>query len=173
MMPATMLPAEQSQNFLSRVHIFIDADSFPVAARQLVLRVAQKRALPVYFVANRLIPLPAGNEVHMIKVRTTADAADHYICGHVGTHDIVLTRDILLAERLTEQGIAVMNHLGQVFDKQNVRERRSQRDFSLQAHHLGLIPAAGKSTYNNKDLSQLANSLDRLLTAILKLCGQS
>ena len=95
--------------------------------------------------------------------------ADHYIGLHAGIYDIVLTRDILLAELLVRNNISVINHLGEIFDQSNIAERRSVRDFSFHAHQCGLIcPPRAKSAYGQKELGHLANSLDRMMSVLMK-----
>lgn len=149
--------------------IFIDADSFPSASRDLIIRMAQKRQWQCCFAANRPLPIKSDPSIRMVIVPAGKNMADRYIGFHASIYDIVLTRDILLAERLVKNNITVINHLGEIFDQGNIAERRSVRDFSFHAHQYGLIkPSQGKSDYGQKELAHLANSLDRMMSVLMK-----
>lgn len=166
--PTMLLPPEENLGD-GALRIFVDADSFPSQARDLVVRMVEKRNFYTIFVANRPIPVRKNPHVQTILVEQGKDVADNQICSQVTQKDIVLTRDILLAERIAAQNIVVINHIGQIFDKENIRERRSYRDFSFTAHTSGVVTAAPvKGVYGKKELTQLANSLDRMMTYVLK-----
>lgn len=155
--------------------IFIDADSFPALARDLVIRMAKKRNWLCCFAANRPLPIKAQENIQLVQVPSGKDMADHYISSHAGIYDIVLTRDILLAEILVAKEVTVINHLGVVFDESNMAERRSIRDFSFLAHQYGLVKTQQKkSLYGQKELGNLANSLDRMMNILTqkKMNGQ-
>ncbi len=153
--------------------IYIDADSFPACARDLIIRMAKKRQWQCLFAANRSLPIKQENDVHMLIVPAGKDMADHYICSLASIYDIVLTRDILLAEVLVADKITVINHLGEIFDQDNIAQRRSLRDFSFHAHQCGLIsPSRTKSNYGKKELAQLANSLDRMMNILMRKRAQ-
>ena len=164
-----MLQKENTQCPKRGFCIFIDADSFPSASRDLIIRMAKKRQWQCCFAANRPLPIKSNRDIQMVIVPAGKDMADHYIALHAGIYDIVLTRDILLAELLVKTNISVINHLGEIFDQNNIAERRSVRDFSFHAHQCGLIsPSRAKSAYGQKELNQFANSLDRMMSVLMK-----
>jgi len=79
--------------------------------------------------------------------------------------DLVLTRDLPLAEQLVEKDIIVIDDRGRVFTKENIRQLRSLRDFmvSLAENGLGVERI---SSYGKNELNSLANSLDRELSRL-------
>ena len=91
-------------------HIWIDADSCPRLVREYTADYAQKNHLSLTLVANK--PVPAGSDrknFEMIICSAEKDAADNYIVSSASEKDIVITRDILLAERLVAKNISVIN----------------------------------------------------------------
>ena len=71
------------------------------------------------------------------------------------------------AERLVEAGITVLDDRGRAFTKENIRERRSLRDFVVGLAENGL-DTERTASYGKKELNSFANSLDRELTRLLK-----
>ncbi len=77
--------------------IYVDADACPV--KEEVYRVARRYAIKVYVVANTPLRVPAEALIELIVVRGGFDAADDWIVERVVLGDIVITADILLADR--------------------------------------------------------------------------
>ena len=148
------------------MQILVDADSCPKEAREMMLRFSARLGIKTVFAANRLIPgLPKTAIMEICP--PDEGAADRRIVELARAGDLVLTRDLPLAEKLVEAGIAVLDDRGRVFTKENIRERRSIRDFVVGLANDGIdmerIPSYGKN-----DLHALANSLDRELSRLTK-----
>ena len=139
--------------------VWIDADSCPRQVREFVFRRTKKHSVPLFFVANREIPLPAGAQ--MIICEPMAQAADDYIFAHCNTDDIIITRDIPFAARLQEKPVRVMNDRGTVFTKENIGERLSERNFMLNLAEIGLGNDRKKSTYGKKEFDAFVRTFDR------------
>ena len=77
--------------------MYIDADACPV--KEEVYRVVCRYAIKVYVVANMPLRVPAEALVELIVVRGGFNAADDWIVERVVLGDIVITADILLADR--------------------------------------------------------------------------
>ena len=82
---------------LPATRIFIDADACPV--KDEVFKVAARYQLHVFVVANQWINVPLSPAIEMRVVTGGFDAADDWIVEHARARDIVITADILLAER--------------------------------------------------------------------------
>lgn len=148
--------------------IWVDADSCPRLVRTYLLDYSAKLNLKINFVANKNIPCENAHEnFSMIVTDKENQAADNYIFENVLEKDIVITRDILLAERLVEKNIAVINDRGKRWTSENIKERKSERDFSLELTMIGL---GGKkyNTYSKKEFAEFANCFDREIHALLK-----
>ncbi|MDE5614587.1 MAG: DUF188 domain-containing protein [Treponemataceae bacterium] len=139
--------------------VWIDADSCPRQVREFVFRRTKKYSVPLFFVANREIPLPAGAQ--MTVCEPTAQAADDYIFSHCNAGDIIITRDIPFAARLQEKSVCVMNDRGTVFTKENIGERLSERNFMLNLAEIGLGDDRKKSSYGKKEFDAFVRTFDR------------
>jgi uncharacterized protein YaiI (UPF0178 family) len=147
--------------------IFVDADSCPKQARELVLRSSMRTKIPAVFAANRPIPGIAGETVTMEICPPGEDSADNRIAELARPGDLAVTRDIPLAERLVEAGILVLDDRGRIYTPENIRERRSLRDFMVGLAENGL-EAERSSSYGKKELKAFAGSFDRELTRLSK-----
>jgi uncharacterized protein YaiI (UPF0178 family) len=144
------------------VKILVDADSCPRQAREIVLRSSKRTGIRVLFVANRSIPGIGGENAVMELCPPGEGSADDRIVELALPGDLVLTRDIPLAERLVEKEVMVLDDRGRSYSKENIRERRSLRDFmiGLAENGLGIERTAN---YGRKELKAFADSLDREL----------
>ena len=145
--------------------IFVDADSFPVKAREMVLRFCSRLGIKAIFAANRPIPNLSQDLADMVICSKEEGAADNYIAEHAMPTDLVLTRDLPLAERLVEAGIKVLDDRGRIFTNENIRELRSLRDFTVGLAESGL-GITRIDSYGRKELNSFANSLDRELSRL-------
>jgi len=140
--------------------LWIDADSCPRAARDLVCKTGKRLGLPVRFVANHPIPGTDGLPFEMVLTEASADAADDYIVENSEPGDLVVTRDIPLAKRLVDRSIPVINDRGVVYTERNINERLSMRNLMLDLYKNGIAPDR-TGTYGKKELNEFANALDR------------
>jgi len=140
----------------------VDADSCPKSARDLVIRRAKKLDAPVIFAANRQIE---ADGVQMEICSNKENAADDRIVELAEKGDVVITRDIPLAKRLVEKEAAALDDRGRVFDKNNINELLSLRNFKVGLADNGL-DIDRIANYGKKELKSFADSLDRLLAKI-------
>ena len=128
---------------------------------------AQKLSLPLHFVANRSISVENKPTLFTMTIcDISKDAADNYIVDNVHTTDIVITRDIPLADRLVTKNIKVINDRGTLFTTENIKQRLSERNMNLQFEQLGLISHV-KNSYTKKEFSAFANCFDREIHRLL------
>ena len=150
--------------------IWIDADSCPVKVREIVLKAAERTSIPLVLVANKKIPHKESKIVKDIIVDHALDAADDYIFSNTEKNDIVITRDIPLAEKLVGKSINVINDRGIQYTSENVKERLSIRNIMLTIRESGL-KIDEETSFNQKDLQKFANLFDSLLTKMIKVCN--
>lgn len=150
--------------------IWIDADSCPVKVRDVVLKAAERTGTELLLVANKKIPHRNSEIVKDIIVENGPDAADDYICNNTQKNDIVITRDIPLAERLVRKSINVINDRGKQYTSENIKERLSIRNIMLAIRESGL-KTDEETNFSPKDLQKFANLFDSILTKMIKICN--
>ena len=149
------------------MQIWIDADSCPSLVRNHVIKIASKDKVKVFLAANKEIPCSKEFPYEMIICSTEKDAADNYIFEKVTQNDLVITRDIVFADRLISKNIAAINDRGTVFTKENIKELLSTRDFDLQLADCGLVKHYNEG-YDKKKFAAFANSFDKVYHQLLK-----
>ena len=144
-------------------NIWVDADSCPLKVRNHTVDYAAKKGISVFFVANKQIECQSKNTFKMIITDSQKDAADNYIFENAAAEtDIVITRDIVFAERLLSKGVHAINDRGTEFTKEIIKERLSERDFNLQLVQMGLSKPYHEG-YDQKKFEKFANCLDRVV----------
>ena len=144
-------------------NIWVDADSCPLLVRNHTVDYAAKKGITVYFVANKQITCQSKNPFNMIITDSQKDSADNYILEHSHPQtDLVITRDIVFADRLVQKGVLAINDRGTEFTKEIIKERLSERDFNLQLVQLGLSKPYHEG-YDQKKFEKFANCLDRVV----------
>lgn len=101
-----------------QLQILVDADSCPV--KDEIYKVALRHQIPVKVIANSLIKVPDFRLVERIAVSSDFDAADDYIVARAGTKSVVVTADILLAERCLKVGATVIAPKGVPFTANSI-----------------------------------------------------
>src|SRR3954466_2528760 len=98
--------------------ILVDADACPV--KEEIYRVAFRREVPVRVVSNSLMRVPDHPLVERILVGQAVDAADDWIAGEADATSLVITGDILLADRCLKAGATVIGHNGKPFTSASI-----------------------------------------------------
>ena len=132
----------------------------------MILRFSARLGIKTVFAANRQIPgLP---KTALMEICPAGEGeADRRIVTLAQEGDMVVTRDLPLAEQLVEAGIAVLDDRGRIFTKENIRKLRSLRDFTVNLAENGL-GVDRISSYGRNELNDFANSLDRELSRLAK-----
>jgi len=142
--------------------ILVDADACPAAVKEIVIRAAQRLAVPAIFVANKTIRLPPSAHVSTVRVGMGLDVADRYIAKAVEAGDLAITADIPLAAAVVARGAVALDPRGTVYTEENVGEALALRDF----HHdlrEGGVETSGPSGFGPKQARQFAAAFDREL----------
>ena len=117
------------------LEIFVDADACPV--KDEVLRVADRHDLAVHIVSNSWLRLTAGPRVHRVVVGDGFDAADDWVCDHIGPGDVCITADIALAARCLAKGARALGPAGRAFTDANIGMAQAMRDLSSHLRQTG------------------------------------
>lgn len=152
---------------MNTVTIWIDADSCPTLVRNHVVTYANKLNIEIKLVANKNIPIETTFPYQMIICNKEKDAADTFILQNVKPYDLVITRDIVFADKLVTKEIHAINDRGTYFCKDNIKNLLSDRDFDFQLAQIGLVKQP-KNGYSKKDFEKFANCFDRILQKLIK-----
>ena len=145
------------------LHIFVDADACPV--KQEVYRVAKRCRLNVTLVANSWMRIPHEPGIQLEVVSGAQDAADDWIVDHVGSHDIVVTADIPLANRCLKRGARVISPTGKPFTEDNIGQTVAMRDLLAELRGAGEI-TGGPPPLTQRDRSLFLQQLDDAIQSV-------
>ena len=150
--------------------VWVDADALPGVIKEIITRAAARRTVDTVFVANKTIALPHSSYLSSVQVELGTDAADRYICEQAGSHDLVVTHDLLLADALVAQGIIVIDPRGDIYTDKNIGNRVSARSLMQDLRETGDI-TGGPRQFGDKERNRFANAFDRELTRLLRRCA--
>ncbi len=145
--------------------IFIDADGCPV--KDEAYKVAERYQLKVIVVANKSLNIPLNPLFEMKVVSGNFDAADDWIVENCKDGDIVITADILLAERCVKKLARVLGHKGDEFTQDNIGSAVASRELMQNLRHMGEVKG-GPAPMDKKARSQFLGTLDRIIQSLKK-----
>ncbi|SBS33849.1 hypothetical protein MSP8887_03133 [Marinomonas spartinae] len=149
------------------MRIWVDADACPNVIKTILFRAAERINIPCILVANQAISIPPSKWIERRVVSSGFDVADNYIVEQVEDLDLVVTADIPLASEVIAKGALAINPRGELYSKENIKQRLAMRDFMEQMRSSG-IQSDGPSTFSQQDRMAFANTLDKLLTQRIK-----
>ncbi len=145
--------------------LWVDGDSCPRRIRDFLNLRIPKMGLTLHYIANRPLELPEG--VEQTIVPKGPEEADRYLKEKVREGDLVITKDILLAKDLLAGRVgAVLDHRGELFTPQIIKERLLKRNLTVLLDRAGI--AQNRSRNYSEQLFQrfkkrLEGELKRLL----------
>jgi len=142
--------------------IWIDADACPNVIKEILFRAADRAHVELTLVANQSMRLPPSPYVRFIQVPAGLDVADKRIVELMQQGDLVITADIPLAAAVIEKEGVALNPRGELYTKENIRERLSMRNF-MDELRSGGVNTGGPPVLSAKDRQLFANKLDAWL----------
>ena len=142
--------------------IWVDADACPKAVKEILYRVAERTEISVTLVANYPLHLPHSSFIHLTQVGSGADIADDEIADKCEVGDLVITADIPLAARVVEKGAQALDPRGTIYDKNNIGQVLSMRNFMDELRGSG-VETGGPSGFGQKEKFNFANALDKFI----------
>src|SRR5687768_10946195 len=103
---------------MSEIRILVDADACPV--KDEIYRVAERHEVPVSVVSNAPFRVPTGPLGERSVVSGGFDAAHAWIAERAGPRAVVVTADILLADRCLKAGATVIGNNGRPFTRASI-----------------------------------------------------
>lgn len=145
------------------LHIFIDADACPV--KNEVYRVADREGLDVTLVANSPMRIPESPRITLEVVGGGFDEADDWIVDHLQPNDIVITADVLLADRSLKKGARVLGTSGKPFTDDNIGAIVATRNLMADLRGAGEV-TGGPRPLTKRDRSRFLQVLHEMIQAI-------
>jgi uncharacterized protein len=142
--------------------IWVDADACPGVIKEILFRAAERAQIQVVLVANKPLRTPPSPFIRAVQVPQGLDVADNHIAGQVQAGDLVVTADIPLAAAVIERGARALNPRGELFTRENIRERLNVRDFLDTLRSTG-VNTGGPAALSLADRQGFANKLDQWL----------
>ena len=145
--------------------ILVDGDACPV--KQEVFDVAWRYGVPVTVVANQFLRLPDHPLIQMKTVSRDFDAADDWIVEQAGPDTIVVTGDILLADRALKAGAAALSNSGKAYTEDSIGGLVAQRAIMADLR-AGMINenAGSPPPFTKADRSRFRSALDQCVTRL-------
>jgi uncharacterized protein len=145
------------------VRILVDADACPV--KDEIYKVAWRHEVPVTIVSNAWLRIPQHPLVSRQVVSDSFDAADDWIAEQADGASVVITADILLADRCLKVGATVLAPTGKPFTTSSIggaiATRAIMADLRAGGDQLG-----GPAPFAKADRSRFLSALDAALVAL-------
>ena len=146
------------------IRILVDADACPV--KDEIYRVAERRRVPVSVVSNSPFRVPVGALVERVVVSGGFDAADDWIAERADARSVVVTADILLADRCLKAGAAVLAPTGRPFTHASIGAAIATRAIMADLR-AGLGEGiGGPKPFARADRSRFLQALDQALVRL-------
>ena len=149
---------------MSDIRILVDADACPV--KDEVYKVAWRREVPVRVVSNARIRVPDHPLIERVLVSDAFDAADDWIAEQANARAVVITGDILLADRCLKAGATVIGHNGKPFTAASIGGAIATRAIMADLRVAADGISGGPKPFEKADRSRFLQALD---TALVRL----
>ena len=150
---------------MSDLRILVDADACPV--KDEVYKVAWRREVPVKVVSNAHLRVPSHPLVERVVVSDKFDAADDWIVEAADAKALVITGDILLADRCLKKGATVIGHNGKPFTNASIGGAIATRAIMADLRAGGDV-VGGPAPFAKADRSRFLQALDEALVRLAK-----
>ena len=144
------------------MRIWVDADACPKVIKEILFRAAERVGVRLTLVANQPMSVPPSRLIDSIRVSAGFDVADNEIVRRLEPGDLVVTADIPLAAEVIAKNGHALNPRGQIYTKENIRERLNMRDFMETLRSTG-VDTGGPASLGPRDRQAFANALDAFL----------
>ena len=145
--------------------ILVDADACPV--KDEVYKVAWRREVPVTVVSNSPIRVPDHALIERVVVSDRFDAADDWIVEAADVKTVVITGDILLADRCLKKGATVIGPNGKPFTAASIGGAIATRAIMADLR-AGAGVTSGPAPFARADRSRFLQALDEALVLLGK-----
>ena len=145
------------------IRILVDADACPV--KDEVYKVAFRREVRVRVISNARIRVPNHPLIERVLVSDKFDAADDWIADEANAKTVVITGDILLADRCLKSGATVIGHNGKPFTSASIGGAIATRAIMADLR-AGGDAVGGPAPFAKTDRSRFLQALDEALVRL-------
>ena len=147
------------------VRILVDADACPV--KDEVYKVAWRHEVPVTVVSNSHMRVPDHPLIERVVVSDKFDAADDWIVEQADARTVVITGDILLADRCLKKGASVIGPNGKPFTSASIGGAIATRAIMADLRS-GAGVTGGPAPFAKADRSRFLQALDEALVRLAR-----
>ncbi len=145
------------------IKIYVDADAFPNLLKPILFRSIERLRLETFVLANKKVSIGKSDLITYMIVKAGADEADHKIVEMVEDGDLVITADIPLADRVISKNAHAIDHRGELYSVDNIKQYLAMRDLMEKIRESGEI-TRGPKPFSQKDAHEFANQLNAFLS---------
>ncbi len=145
--------------------LYIDGDALPNILKPILLRAIDKSNLETFVVSNKKISIGSSKNINYIIVDAGADEADNHIVEMLDQGDLVITADIPLADRVISKNANAIDHRGERYNKDNIKQYLAIRNLMESIRDSGEI-TKGPKPFGTKDAQYFANALNGFLQSL-------
>jgi uncharacterized protein len=149
---------------MTALKILVDADACPV--KEEIYKVAWRRNVPVRVVSNSYLRVPQHPLIERIVVSDKFDAADDWIAEAADEHTVVITGDILLADRCLKAGATVIAPSGKPFTNASIGGAIATRAIMADLRVAADGITGGPAPFAKADRSRFLQTLDQALVRL-------
>lgn len=142
------------------LQILVDGDACPV--KEEIYKVAYRLEVPVTIVSNSYFRVPDHPLITREVVSDAFDAADDWIAEQASAETVVITADILLADRCLKAGASVIGPNGKPFTANSIGAAVATRAIMADLRAGGDV-IGGPPPFTKSDRSRFLSALDQIL----------
>jgi uncharacterized protein YaiI (UPF0178 family) len=161
--PALHRAIDEVRALRNEAQILVDADACPV--KDEIYKVAWRRGVAVKVVSNMRLRVPDHPLIERVVVSDAFDAADDWIADAADARSVVITADILLADRCLRQGASVIGPNGKPFTSASIGPAIATRAIMADLR-AGGDAVGGPAPFAKADRSRFLQALDTALAAV-------
>lgn len=142
--------------------LYIDGDALPNLLKPILLRAIERLEITTKVFANKKISIGRSSFVEYIVVESGADEADNRIVEMLQPSDLVITADIPLADRVITQNAHAIDHRGERYTPENIKQYLAIRNLMQEIRDSGET-TKGPAPFSKKDVHNFATTLNNFL----------
>lgn len=148
--------------------IYVDGDAFPNLLKPILLKQIERLNIETIVIANKKVTIGKSKNVSYMIVDAGADEADDKIVELLEEGDLVITADIPLADRVITKNAHAIDHRGELYSVDNIKQYLAMRNLMDKIRESGEI-TKGPKPFSSKDAELFANQINSFLSRNIKL----